>query len=181
MNQIAELLPVGNVALDVDAATKSRLFDVVAQLFERDIRLPPREIVASLAAREKLGSTGLGQGIAIALAQAGADIVAINRSDARDTEREVVATGRKFHSIYADLERSHEASRVIAQAVEAGGRVHSDALGRAAQVGEDEPHQRPLTIRQQDAALAVLDGHLGPDVSSKPAASPSSALGEGLG
>lgn len=65
MNQIAELLPVGNVALDVDAATKSRLFDVVAQLFERDIRLPPREIVASLAAREKLGSTGLGQGIAI--------------------------------------------------------------------------------------------------------------------
>ena len=68
-------------------------------------------------------NTGLGQGIAIALAQAGADIVAVNRSDAKDTEREVLATGRKFHSVYADLERSHEASRVIAQAVEAGGQV----------------------------------------------------------
>ncbi|HEY5810937.1 MAG TPA: 2-dehydro-3-deoxy-D-gluconate 5-dehydrogenase KduD [Povalibacter sp.] len=68
-------------------------------------------------------NTGLGQGIAIALAQAGADIVAVNRSDAKDTEREVLAIGRKFHSIYADLERSHEAARVIAQAVEAGGQV----------------------------------------------------------
>jgi PTS system nitrogen regulatory IIA component len=65
MNQIAELLPAGNVALDVDAATKARLFDAVAQLFERDTHLSPGTIVASLAAREKLGSTGLGQGIAI--------------------------------------------------------------------------------------------------------------------
>jgi nitrogen PTS system EIIA component len=65
MNQIAELLPVGNVALDVDAASKSRLFDAVAQLFARDTTLAPATIVASLTAREKLGSTGLGQGIAI--------------------------------------------------------------------------------------------------------------------
>ena len=65
MNQIAELLPAGNVALDVDAANKARLFELVAQMFERDTRVPPSMIVASLAAREKLGSTGLGQGIAI--------------------------------------------------------------------------------------------------------------------
>jgi PTS system nitrogen regulatory IIA component len=65
MNQIVDLLPVANVALDVDAPTKPRLFELVAALFERDTGLPRATIVAALTAREKLGSTGLGQGIAI--------------------------------------------------------------------------------------------------------------------
>jgi 2-deoxy-D-gluconate 3-dehydrogenase len=68
-------------------------------------------------------NTGLGQGIAVALAQAGADIVGVARSNTADTERAIEAVGRKFHSLYADLERSHEASRVVAQAIEAAGRV----------------------------------------------------------
>lgn len=68
-------------------------------------------------------NTGIGQGIAVALAQAGADIVAVGRSSPNDTERDVKATGRKFHSIYADLERSHESQRVVAQAVEMAGQV----------------------------------------------------------
>jgi PTS system nitrogen regulatory IIA component len=65
MNQIVDLLPVANVALDVDAPSKTRLFDTVGALFERDTGLARATIVAALAAREKLGSTGLGQGIAI--------------------------------------------------------------------------------------------------------------------
>jgi 2-deoxy-D-gluconate 3-dehydrogenase len=68
-------------------------------------------------------NTGLGQGIAVALAQAGADIVAVSRSGTADTERMVVATGRRFHSIHADLERSNESARIVAQAVEAAGHV----------------------------------------------------------
>jgi len=65
MNQIAELLPVGNVVLDVDVPTKARLFEAVAEVLERDTGLARGTVVTSLAAREKLGSTGLGQGIAI--------------------------------------------------------------------------------------------------------------------
>jgi PTS system nitrogen regulatory IIA component len=65
MNQIADLLPVENIALDVDAPSKSRLFEAVAAILERDTGLPSATVVASLAARERLGSTGLGQGIAI--------------------------------------------------------------------------------------------------------------------
>jgi 2-deoxy-D-gluconate 3-dehydrogenase len=68
-------------------------------------------------------NTGLGQGIAVALAQAGADIVGIARSSTADTERGVLAAGRKFHALYADLERSHEAHQVVASAIEAAGRV----------------------------------------------------------
>ena len=65
MNQIAALLPVGNILLDLDAGSKARLFDAVGALFETSSGLAPKIVVGSLVAREKLGSTGLGQGIAI--------------------------------------------------------------------------------------------------------------------
>ena len=65
MSQIAELLPAGNILLDLDAGSKARLFDAVGALFETNHGLPRRVVVDSLLAREKLGSTGLGQGIAI--------------------------------------------------------------------------------------------------------------------
>ena len=65
MSQIAELLPAGNVLFDLDAGSKARLFDAVGELFETNHGLSRRVVVDSLLAREKLGSTGLGQGIAI--------------------------------------------------------------------------------------------------------------------
>ena len=65
MSQIADLLPAGNILLDLDAGSKARLFDAVGTLFEANSGLPRRVVVDSLLAREKLGSTGLGQGIAI--------------------------------------------------------------------------------------------------------------------
>jgi PTS system nitrogen regulatory IIA component len=65
MNQIAELLPVANIALDVDVATKSRLFEAAGALFAASSGIDGGLVATSLAAREKLGSTGLGQGVAI--------------------------------------------------------------------------------------------------------------------
>jgi PTS system nitrogen regulatory IIA component len=65
MNQVAELLPAANILLDVDAGTKARLFDAVGALVEKSSGLARSVVVESLAARERLGSTGLGQGVAI--------------------------------------------------------------------------------------------------------------------
>ena len=65
MNQIADLLPASNVLLDLDASTKSRLFEAIGALFEGARGLSRQLVADSLTAREKLGSTGLGQGIAI--------------------------------------------------------------------------------------------------------------------
>jgi 2-dehydro-3-deoxy-D-gluconate 5-dehydrogenase len=48
-------------------------------------------------------NTGLGQGIAIALAQAGADIVAAGRRAPLETEAAIQALDRRFHFIAADL------------------------------------------------------------------------------
>ncbi len=68
-------------------------------------------------------NTGLGQGIAIALARAGADIVAVCRSSPAETEREVRAIGRKFHAILADLGQSAESASIVARGLDLAGRI----------------------------------------------------------
>ena len=65
MNQIAGLLPVVNILLDLDVANKKRVFEQVGLLFENNHGIGRTVVYDSLFAREKLGSTGLGQGIAI--------------------------------------------------------------------------------------------------------------------
>ena len=65
MNQIAQLLPETNILLDLEATSKKRLFEQVGQLFEDRAQIARSVVFDSLFAREKLGSTGLGQGIAI--------------------------------------------------------------------------------------------------------------------
>ena len=65
MNQIAALLPAANIVVDLDVATKPQFFAAIGAIFEKSAGLPQAGVAASLAAREKLGSTGLGQGIAI--------------------------------------------------------------------------------------------------------------------
>ena len=65
MNQIAALLSPERILLDLDATSKARLFDAVGAAFAAEGGLDAGAIAASLSAREKLGSTGLGQGIAI--------------------------------------------------------------------------------------------------------------------
>ncbi len=65
MSLIAKILPPANVLCDLDAAGKDQLFEAVARLFAANQQIPHKKVHDSLAAREKLGSTGLGQGIAI--------------------------------------------------------------------------------------------------------------------
>jgi 2-deoxy-D-gluconate 3-dehydrogenase len=65
-------------------------------------------------------NTGIGQAIAVALAQAGADVVVAGRSAADETGAAVGATGRKFHTITADLADAANAGEVVRQATARG-------------------------------------------------------------
>ena len=65
MSLLSELLTVENVLLDLDVSNKRRLFELIALESELRYTLNPVTTVDSLLARERLGSTGLGQGIAI--------------------------------------------------------------------------------------------------------------------
>jgi len=65
MNLIAKLLPVTNVLLDLDVGSKKRVFEHAGLLFENNHNIARSQVFDSLFAREKLSSTGLGQGVAI--------------------------------------------------------------------------------------------------------------------
>jgi PTS system nitrogen regulatory IIA component len=65
MNPLANLLSAEQVLLDLEASSKKRVFEQAGMLFEARLGLARSTIFDSLFAREKLGSTGLGQGVAI--------------------------------------------------------------------------------------------------------------------
>lgn len=65
MNLISKTLAVSHVALDLDITSKKRLFEQIGLLFENEDRIARASVFDALFAREKLGSTGLGVGVAI--------------------------------------------------------------------------------------------------------------------
>ncbi|HJW40715.1 MAG TPA: 2-dehydro-3-deoxy-D-gluconate 5-dehydrogenase KduD [Rhizomicrobium sp.] len=68
-------------------------------------------------------NTGIGRAIAVALAEAGADIVVVGRSAPTETEAEIRKIGRKFLAIDADLESTSAIPAVIAGTVRRLGRL----------------------------------------------------------
>lgn len=52
--------------------------------------------------------SGIGQAIAVALAEAGADIIGVGRSLMAATEAKLIATGRNFYALQADLSQISE-------------------------------------------------------------------------
>jgi PTS system nitrogen regulatory IIA component len=65
MRLLASLLQPQYVLLDLHASSKDALFDAIAERLAPALNLAPKLIAKSLGDREKLGSTGLGQGVAI--------------------------------------------------------------------------------------------------------------------
>lgn len=65
MNLISRILPPSNVLLDLEVTSKKRVFEQIGLLFENNHGIARSVVFDSLFARERLGSTGLGQGVAI--------------------------------------------------------------------------------------------------------------------
>ena len=65
MSLISQLLTPENIVLDLEASSKKRVFEHAGLLFENHQGIARSVVFDSLFAREKLGSTGLGHGIAI--------------------------------------------------------------------------------------------------------------------
>ncbi|HHJ4516921.1 TPA: 2-dehydro-3-deoxy-D-gluconate 5-dehydrogenase KduD [Citrobacter freundii] len=82
--------------------------------------------------------TGLGQGMAVALAEAGCDVVGVNLKIPHETAEKINALGRRFMAIQADLSQQDALTSIVTQSVSAFGRI--DILVNNAG-----------TIRRQDA------------------------------
>ncbi|MGE7368432.1 2-dehydro-3-deoxy-D-gluconate 5-dehydrogenase KduD [Neorhizobium sp. NPDC001467] len=68
-------------------------------------------------------NTGIGQAIAIALAEAGASIVAVGRSSMAETETAVKAAGAGFHVIQADLSTIAPVKAIVAETIATFGKL----------------------------------------------------------
>ena len=65
MNRLASILPAAHVLVQVDSTSKKRAFEEAGLLFEHLHGLSRAMVTDSLFSRERLGSTGLGHGVAI--------------------------------------------------------------------------------------------------------------------
>ena len=66
MSLIGEILPLSHIVLDLEVSSKKRVFEQAGLLLENEAGLARADVFDCLFAREKLGTTGLGQGVAIA-------------------------------------------------------------------------------------------------------------------
>lgn len=67
--------------------------------------------------------TGLGQGMALGLAEAGCHIVGVGRKTPHETAECVTALGRKFLAIQADLSKQDSITDIVSQTVSQLGRI----------------------------------------------------------
>ena len=65
MNQLANILSVENIILDINVTSKKRVFEQAALLFENNQGVSRTTVFDSLFSRERLGSTALGHGVAV--------------------------------------------------------------------------------------------------------------------
>jgi len=65
MNHLSQILPAGNILLDLSVTSKKRAFEQAGLLFENHHGLTRATVFDSLFSRERLGSTALGQGVAV--------------------------------------------------------------------------------------------------------------------
>jgi 2-deoxy-D-gluconate 3-dehydrogenase len=68
-------------------------------------------------------NTGLGQGIAVALARAGASIIAVGRSAMDETERLCRDTGAGFHSVQAELSSLEPIEHIMVESAKVSERI----------------------------------------------------------
>ncbi len=65
MNHFSQILPPANVVLDLDVSSKKRAFEQAGLIFENNCGIARSTVSENLFARERLGSTGLGHGVAV--------------------------------------------------------------------------------------------------------------------
>ena len=65
MNRLAKILPLENVVVGLSVTSKKRVFEQAGLIFENQNGIARSTVTDNLFARERLGSTGLGEGVAI--------------------------------------------------------------------------------------------------------------------
>jgi nitrogen PTS system EIIA component len=65
MTNLAKILALENVVVDLEVSSKKRAFEQAGLMFENNCSIARSTVSDNLFARERLGSTGLGHGVAV--------------------------------------------------------------------------------------------------------------------
>jgi PTS system nitrogen regulatory IIA component len=152
MSLVAKLLPLPNVLPDLAASSKKRLFEQVGLLFENRHGIARGVVFESLFARERLGSTGLGQGVAIphgrlkGLRDALGALVRLAQPVAFDAP-----DGKPVSLVFALLVPEHATER------------HLEILSELAQMFSDRPLREAMLLAADAAAMHQIISAWQPD------------------
>lgn len=139
---ISKILPASNVLLDSDSASKKRVFEKAGILFENQLQIARSEIYDSLFARERLGSTGLGHG------------VAIPHGRVKGLRTAVGAFFKTAHPIAFDAPDGQPVNLIFILLVpERATDLHLQLLGELAQIFSDKALREQLQEADDPAAL----------------------------
>ena len=145
MNLISKLLQQSNVIVDLDVSSKKRVFEQVGLLFENNNHVARSEVFDSLFAREKLGSTGLGQG------------VAIPHGRLKGLKEAVGALVRMRHSIPFDAPDGQNVSIIFVLLVpDRATDLHLQSLSELAQMFSEKPFREQLVAASDASELHRL-------------------------
>jgi nitrogen PTS system EIIA component len=148
MNQIVRHLPVKNVMVDLAVASKKRVFEQAGLLFENNHGIGRAAVFDSLFARERLGSTGLGQG------------VAIPHGRIKGLKEALAAVIRLSEPIAFDAPDGRPVKLLVVLLVpEQASQTHLDLLSELAQMLSDKPFRDSLFAAHDAAALHALLTH----------------------
>jgi nitrogen PTS system EIIA component len=145
MNPFVRHLPVTNIALDLAAASKKRVFEQAGLLFENNHGIGRAAVFDSLFARERLGSTGLGQG------------VAIPHGRIKGLKEALAAVIRLSEPIAFDAPDGRPVKLLVLLLVpEQASQTHLDLLSALAQMLSDKPFRDSLLSAPDAATLHAL-------------------------
>ncbi|KGP91459.1 oxidoreductase [Pontibacillus chungwhensis BH030062] len=99
------------------------------------------------------GNSGLGQGFALALAKAGADVFVVSMVEDEETKQLIEAEGVRYHLMIADLTEDGACKIVVEECVRVFGTV--DILLNNAGIGLNEPDVTKFTRLQWDKMVSV--------------------------
>ncbi|MGB7651265.1 MAG: PTS IIA-like nitrogen regulatory protein PtsN [Gallionella sp.] len=145
MNLISKILHPDNVLLDTESSSKKRVFERVGLLFENNQQIARSVVFDSLFAREKLGSTGLGEGVAIPHGRI---------AKLRDATAAFVKTS---HPIPFDAPDGAPVELIFVLLVpERATDLHLQILGELAQMFSDPEFRRQLNACPDAASIHAL-------------------------
>lgn len=149
MSLISKILPATNVLLDSESASKKRVFERAGILFENQLQIARSQVFDSLFARERLGSTGLGHG------------VAIPHGRVKGLRDAVGAFFKTRHPIAFDAPDGQPVNLIFILLVpERATDLHLQLLGELAQLFSDKVFRERLLATDDPAAIHQLFTHV---------------------